>query len=143
MMKPFRSQDPQGSEGATSSPVNLTPLIDVSLVLVVILLLATPLAFESSIAVKRSRTTGQQAQSEGNDLRIELHLLDENRVRVNRDEIAVADLGAKLGPMIAESPTVPVILRCEESVSHGTFVVVLDETKAAGANRIAVMGRSR
>ena len=105
--------------------------------------MATPLAFESSIAVKRSRATGQQAQSEGQDLRIELHLLDEDRVRVNRDEIAVADLGAKLEPMIAESPAVPVILRCEETVSHGTFVVVLDETKAAGANRIAVMGRSR
>lgn len=143
MMKPFRSQDPHGSEGGTSSPVNLTPLIDVSLVLVVILLLATPLAFESSIAVKGSKTTGQSAKSEGDDPRIELHLVDEEHVRVNREEIAVADLGATLGPLLKKSPAVPVILRCENDVTHGTFVVVLDETKAAGANRIAVMGRSR
>ena len=35
--------------------VNLTPLIDVSLVLVVMLLLATPLAFESSIKVRATQ----------------------------------------------------------------------------------------
>jgi len=34
--------------------VNMTPLIDISLVLVVILLLATPLAFESSIGLKKT-----------------------------------------------------------------------------------------
>lgn len=142
-MKPFGSNDSRASEEGTSSPVNLTPLIDVSLVLVVILLLATPLAFESSISVKRSQTTGQAAASDGDRLRIELHLIDEEHVRVNRDEVALADLGATLKPLIESSPTVPVLLRCEESVSHGAFVIALDETKAAGANRIAVMGRSR
>ena len=42
--------------------VNLTPLIDVALVLVVILLLATPLAFESSILVRNTATRGNQAE---------------------------------------------------------------------------------
>ena len=46
MMRPFANRAEKNSEEGTSSPVNLTPLIDVSLVLVVILLLATPLAFE-------------------------------------------------------------------------------------------------
>ncbi len=37
--------------------VNMVPLIDVSLVLVVMLMLATPLAFESSLAIREARTT--------------------------------------------------------------------------------------
>jgi biopolymer transport protein ExbD len=42
--------------------VNMTPLIDVSLVLVVMLLLATPLAFESSIDVKNAAQAARKAQ---------------------------------------------------------------------------------
>ena len=40
---------------------NMTPLIDVCLVLVIILLVSTPMAFQSSIAVQRASKAGQKA----------------------------------------------------------------------------------
>ena len=53
------------------SDVNMTPLIDVSLVLVVILLLATPLAFESSFGVRKatSRKTPRKARKTATRIR--------------------------------------------------------------------------
>ena len=53
----------------------------------------------------------------------------------------LAQLVSVLTPMIAAAPAVPVVVRCDDQVSHGSFVTVLDDAKAAGAGRIAVMGR--
>lgn len=119
--------------------VNMTPLIDVSLVLVVILLLATPLAMESSIAVKSKALTGRKAENSEESKRLELMVLDEQTVRVNRLTVPIQTLGATLKPMIEGSPDQLVVVRCSDTVSHGTFVSVLDEAKLSGAVQIAIV----
>ena len=57
---------------AANCEVNMTPLIDVSLVLVVMLILATPLAFESRIDVSSASKSGQVAKEEKPSERIEI-----------------------------------------------------------------------
>ena len=121
--------------------VNLTPLIDVSLVLVVILLLATPFALESSIAVQRSGAAARQKAAEERVEYIELSVVSEDSVEVNRREIPRNQLAATLTPLLERSSRRQVVVRCSDQVSHGTFVDVLDLAKLAGAGEIAVMGR--
>jgi biopolymer transport protein ExbD len=118
---------------------NLTPLIDVSLVLVVILLVATPMALQSGLAVSHAAAGGRAGES-SKIARVEITVLDAGHLRVNRSEVPRSALGAVLGPLLAESPTRDVVLRCGDGVTHGTFVSVLDEAKALGAGRIAVTG---
>ena len=120
--------------------VNMTPLIDVSLVLVVILLLATPLAFESTIAVRKSAATARAAEKDV-DGRIELRVVSDDSVRVNRTLIARDNVAAHVKPLIDEAPTRLVVLSCADAVSHGAFVDVLDQAKMSGASDIAVTGR--
>ena len=121
--------------------VNLTPLIDVSLVLVVILLLATPFALESSIAVQRSGGAARQKAREERQEYIELKVVSEDSVQVNHRSIARNQLAATLVPLLERSSRRQVVVRCGDEVSHGTFVDVLDLAKLAGAGEIAVMGR--
>jgi biopolymer transport protein ExbD len=118
---------------------NMTPLIDVSLVLVVILMVATPLAFQSGIAVNAASASGRAA-AKANDARVELVIAADGTVRVNRAAVPRAALAGVLGPMLAESPTRLIIVRCEDAVPHGDFVSVLDEAKRLGASHIAVVG---
>ena len=120
--------------------VNMTPLIDVSLVLVVILLLATPLAFESSFGVRKTAATARKASDVKKEARIELVIESDRAVRVNRTVVAIDDLGDALAPLIAESSTRDVTVRCEDRVAHGTFVHVLDVAKLNGAKEIAIAG---
>jgi len=127
-------------ENAGLSEVNMTPLIDVSLVLVVILLLATPLAFESSFGVRKTTATARQASDQKKEARIELAIESDSIVRVNRTQVAIEDLGAHLAPLLAESSTRDVSVRCDDGVAHGTFVHVLDVTKMNGAKEIAIAG---
>jgi len=128
-------------EGSGMHEVNMTPLIDVSLVLVVMLLLATPLAFESSIAVRKARKSAKAAEIKKIDERIELNVVSEDSVRVNRDLVDRGKLQMVLRPLLEESTSRVVVVECEAGVSHGTFVYVLDQAKMCGASEIAVSGR--
>lgn len=121
--------------------VNMTPLIDVSLVLVVMLMLATPLAFESSIAVRKAAQSAKKAEKETERERIELHILSDDEVRVNRAVVARADLSDTITPLIKQSSDRLVIVTCADAVSCGAFVNVLDQAKLAGADEIAVSGK--
>lgn len=128
-------------ESDASKDVNMTPVIDVSLVLVVILLLATPLAFESSIAVRRSPKASSEAPDPRTMERIELSVVSESTVQVNRHKVARSELMQTLRPLLKESAHGVVTVSCRDGVSHGTFVDVLDQAKLSGASEIAVLGR--
>jgi len=118
--------------------INMTPLIDVSLVLVVMLLLATPLALESSIDLRRSAKTAKQAEQKKNDARVEIHIISEVEVEVNRMPVARDQLQPVLKPLLDKSPDRLVVIACNDGVSHGAFVNVLDQAKLCGAGEIAV-----
>ncbi len=121
--------------------VNLTPLIDVSLVLVVILLLATPLAFESAIGVRSAEASARKAQQRKSTERVEVTILSEDTVRINRKVVPRDRLEPALRPLMDGSSTRQVVIACGDEITHGTFVDVLDQSKRGGAATIAVSGR--
>ena len=121
--------------------INMTPLIDVSLVLVVMLLLATPLTFESSIAVHKSPTSAQEADRTHNEERVELRIISEESVQVNRTLVEREALLETVRPLLEASSTGQVVVACADSVWHRAFVDVLDKAKICGATNISVMGR--
>jgi biopolymer transport protein ExbD len=88
---------------APNCEVNMTPLIDVSLVLVVMLILATPLAFESRIDVSSASKTGRKATVEKPSERIEIVIESDDNVRVNQQRVNRAALQSALAPLIAAS----------------------------------------
>jgi biopolymer transport protein ExbD len=119
---------------------NMTPLIDVSLVLVVILMVATPLAFQSSITVQRASQAARRAAVLSNAERIEITVVSQDSVVVNRSGVPRSALSTVLKPLLDASATKVVVVRCEDNVAHGIFVGVLDDAKACGAAQIAVLG---
>lgn len=126
---------------AANCDVNMTPLIDVSLVLVVMLILATPLAFESRIDVSSAAKTGQQAKEEKPSERIEIIIESDDKVTVNQTPVNRAALQSALQPLLASSVDHGVFVGCGPKVSHGAFVDVLDQAKQSGATDIAVFDK--
>jgi biopolymer transport protein ExbD len=117
--------------------VNVVPLIDVSLVLVVILMLLTPLASESNIAVQRTHAASEEVAEEPAEPLV-IAIPDETDVFLNRTRVARSELSAALAPLLAVPQPPPVVVTCEDGVSHGAFVNVLDQAKLSGAEAIAV-----
>ena len=120
--------------------VNMTPLIDVSLVLVVILMVATPMAFQSSIGVQRAAQAGRTAIAAVKAERVEITIVSADSVFVNKTAVPRASMSLLLKPLIQLSPNKTVIVRCSDQVPHGAFVGILDEAKQCGATNIAVVG---
>jgi biopolymer transport protein ExbD len=118
--------------------VNLTPLIDVSLVLVVILMVAMPMLLQSGIAVRNAGGRGETSAAARTE-RVEITIVSADSVRVNRTLVARRNLRGALAPILAASQNRLVVLECDDRVPHGTFVAVLDEAKGCGAEQIAVM----
>ncbi|MGD8395039.1 MAG: biopolymer transporter ExbD [Candidatus Eiseniibacteriota bacterium] len=131
----------QRSEGEEHRQTNLTPLIDVSLVLVVILLLATPLAFETSIAVRSRTADARVAETPSPDAHVELEVIGEDQIRINREVVDRTALAATLTPLLRTGAP-RVVVSCADTVSHGTFVEVIDQAKLCGAIEIGVTGTS-
>jgi len=131
-------QKQTGTHGAQHD-INVTPLIDVSLVLVVMLLLTTPLAFESSINVRNAARTAKHAQQRERDARVEIVLVSDSTVVVNRTTIMRSDLSGTLRPLIESAEDHGVVISCRNGVTHGAFVDVLDQAKQCGAGEIAVV----
>ena len=121
--------------------INMTPLIDVSLVLVVMLLLASPLAFESSINVNKSDTTAQKSENTDQDERIEIVVVTDEQVRINKMDMPREDMSAVLKPLLDRASSRTVMIGCDPGVSHGAFVNALDQAKMCGATEIAVFER--
>jgi len=139
MKAPMRSKRAQvrGADGIFEP--NMTPIIDVSLVLVVILMVATPMAFQSGIAVHAASASGRAAV-QAPQARVELTVATDGSVWVNREHVARAQLPGRLGPLLAGTSSRTVVVRCEDAVTHGDFVSVLDEVRAYDGTRIAVVG---
>ena len=117
---------------------NMTPLIDVSLVLVVILMVATPMAFQSAIAVRTAASSARSAATPADDDRVEIEVASDGALRVNRSAIAADALPTALREHLAASRSRMVVVRCASGVPHGVMVGVLDEARGAGAASIAL-----
>jgi biopolymer transport protein ExbD len=59
-------------------------------------------------------------------------------VTINREVIAVDDFESVLEPLLQTSRDHQVVVTCDDGVSHGRFVNLLDRTRRCGANNIAV-----
>ncbi len=127
-------------ENSTLSRINMTPLTDVSLVLVVILLLTTPLAFESSFGIGRTDADSASDSEPTPAQRLRVDILSDNEVRVDDMVVSVRALPAIIATLLATTESKEIAVHCADLVSHGTFVQVLDITKLSGATNIAVAG---
>lgn len=130
--------DQKETHGPGLFRVNMTPLIDVSLVLVVTLLLMTPLALESGIWVRNQDQTTFPEDRDQRPHLVSLNILSENLVQVDNRILQRDHLQPVLGAMLRRPGYDGVTLRCADEVSHAVFVEVLDKAKLSGAVTIAI-----
>ena len=130
--------DEKEIRGSGFSQVNMTPLIDVSLVLVVTLLLMTPLALESGIWVRNQSSPPPVAETEQETELVDVVILSENMVQVGNRLMDRRHLEPVLGAMLRLPRYDGVHLECVDQVSHAAFVDVLDKAKLCGAATIAL-----
>jgi len=115
--------------------INVTSLVDVTLVLLIIFMLTAPF-IQGGVEVKLPSTHATAvAATEGPVI-----TLDKNRrVYLGEDQIELAQLSAVLAEIHPEGDTSPVYLRSDEDVPYGFVVRVMGEIKAAGIAEMSLV----
>ena len=126
-----RLERTKGSE--PMSDINVTPLVDVMLVLVVIFIITAPL-LASSIRLDLPRT---DAAKPGDPPKFVTVVVDKaGRAFFNDRPVTQVDLARELQEAAKSNPETEVQLRADQGVPYGRVVEVMGEAQKAGLNRI-------
>jgi len=128
----------EGSDAITG--INVTPLVDVILVLLIIFMATAPLLHRRALRVSVPRAARSERQAT-QTLRVELSA--QRRLSLDGRSLSLADLLRELGRIVAHEPGSHVALAADEGLPYGEVVHVLDEIRRAGVRRIGLEVRSR
>jgi len=125
---------PQADEMAPLFGVNIIPVIDVSLVLLIILLATSPILNLPGFAVKLPKAV----TAESKEKNISISLSPTGDLAVNEATVNWNTLAPELQKELANKKDFLVIIRADEKVPYGQVEQVMDLAKKAGAQRIAI-----
>ena len=121
---------------APNSEINVTPLVDVVLVLLIIFMVVTPL-LEKDILVRVPETEVEENQPppEPDDQQIVVQVDKSGAYSINTEQIPASDYIARLKRMLnAKKPDEKVVFfMADDAANYGKLVVALDGARAAGA----------
>lgn len=118
--------------------INITPLVDVALVMLIIFMIVAPFAIKAGINVLQSKAgakVGKVAITEA----IQVKLDKENKITIGKEVTDFEHFSAMISSALASNAEKMVILTADDENKVGQTVRLLDESKQAGAQKIAIM----
>lgn len=125
----------KGEGGKIMSEINITPLTDVMLVLLVIFMVTTPLIMVESFKLKLPKAVTSSAET-GKGVTISIS--GAGKIEINGRAIAKEGLFAALKDEFRGGTEETVVLRADASTRHSVVVEVLDTARLAGAERLSI-----
>ncbi|MDD5628780.1 MAG: biopolymer transporter ExbD [Elusimicrobia bacterium] len=118
--------------------INVTPLVDVCLVLVIIFMAVAPMAMTWGISVLHSKAKTEEGKASIEE-NVQVKLSSDGKLTVNGAEVAPGALQGKISEALARSKDRMVTVTADESNHVGDVVDVLDTAKQAGAAKVAIL----
>lgn len=126
-----------GDEFGEQHEINVTPFIDVMLVLLIVFMVAAPLA---TVDVPVDLPASTAAPQPRPDRPLFLTLRDDLSVHLADTPVARADLAAALDAATGSDRDTRVFLRADRSVAYGDVVALLNELRGAGYFKVGLVG---
>ena len=127
--------NPQGRTQTSLAEINIIPLVDVVLVLLIIFMLTAPV-IQSGIEINVPKT---RQVKELTQQRILIQIDREQRLYLQSEPININQLGGKLKERIKDPAQAKIYLRADEEVPFGTIAKVMDTAKLAGVENISIV----
>jgi biopolymer transport protein ExbD len=127
---------PSSNDSGLFGEINITPLTDIFLVLLIIFMVGAAVAIESAAHVGLPQGKAQAANEPPQNIIVEL--TGERRILVDQHEVGLNDLEAVLHNVLEKSGTKVVIFKGDPKVILGDMVIILDIAKRAGAQQLGV-----
>jgi biopolymer transport protein TolR len=125
-------------EGTTISQINVTPLVDVMLVLLVIFMVTAPIIQQG---VQVNLPQAKAGAIPGTEDLLVVTVAKGGRVYLNDNSMTLDELGKKLRAIRKLQADKQVYLRADQDVSYGTVMKTIAEIKQAGIERLGMVTR--
>src|ERR1700757_1336896 len=132
------------NEGAkVNSDINVTPMVDVMLVLLIIFMVVTPMLQKGvSVDLAKVNNPEQMPDADKEDALL-VAVMRDGKVFLGNDQIAVDQLTNKIKDRVAARTDKRVFVRADQRAKFGSVVEVVDNVRAAGVDQLGLLTDQR
>jgi biopolymer transport protein ExbD len=123
---------------AIVAEINITPLTDVALVLLIIFMISSSAMLEGGLQVKLPTAKSSGATQNQASKPTFVTVSKEGKILINQTETNEASLTQKLKEALSQTTDKTVVIRGDESIFLGKAVQIMDAARGAGAEKIAL-----
>ncbi len=126
-----------------NSNINVTPMVDVMLVLLIIFMVITPM-LNNKVNVELPRVSAATVMEDANkEGAIMVAVTRDGKTFLGADQVSLTDLGARVGEMLSKK-TNPgddrkVYLRADNRANYGKVMDAIDSVRAVGVSELALL----
>ena len=125
----------QGRTQSSLADINITPLVDVVLVLLIIFMVTAPVLQSGiEVAVPKTKTVKEITEE-----RMVISIDKQQRVFLGNDPININEIGTTLRKKVRDPAHQSIFLRADEDVPFGAFATVMDAVKQSGITNVSIV----
>jgi|SRR5664280_588137 biopolymer transport protein TolR len=124
-----------GRTQSSLSDINMTPFVDVVLVLLVMFMVTAPILQSGiDVAVPKTKTVKEITEE-----RLVISIDKQQRVYFGNDPVNIHDIPQKIREKIRDPKGQAIFLRADENVPFGAFATVMDAVKQSGITNVSIV----
>ena len=129
-----------GAEEESITGINIAPLVDVILVLLIIFMATAPLIQKRALSVNVPKAAHSEPKATAT---LNLMINEKKEIFLGKEKVLMTDLEYQLKAMVRADPFLHVAILADQGISYGEVIEVLDIVRGAGVKKVALEVRSK
>ena len=126
-----------------NSNINVTPMVDVMLVLLIIFMVITPM-LQNKVNVELAQTDNPTAMPDADhEDAVVVAVTRDGKVFLGQDQVSLADLGPKVSDMLQNKSNKMVYFRSDARAHYGTLMDAIDAVRKTGVEEVGLLTEQR
>ena len=131
------SMDLGGAKGGVKSDINVTPLVDVMLVLLIIMMLIAPM-LQQGVSLKLPSAVNTVEKPDSQD-QVVIAISANKSIYLNTKQVPEADLATKVNEALEGKTQKIVYIKADIDVDYGTVMAVMDQLRTAAIEDVGLI----